>query len=248
MKTKLFAILAAGVALAVAPTAANAQGIPVIDPGNIAQTVKVVQNGVQQIQQLKSQLSELQNIKSMIGKVGENALGSILSGSGLSMGGEGGDDTLTQLKSAVPGILDALPKSSTGASLGINAGQAAQARTSIVAGREFALSAFYKSGNATMDEITARRGVRQAAMRDSLTAGYAMAVYAKGDINKSETVMKSLSTQLAESKDLRTDVQGNSAVALAQLRQMTIQNQLMAQMLEVQSTAAMANDGGASGQ
>jgi conjugal transfer/entry exclusion protein len=225
------------------PTAASAQGVPVIDPGNIAQTVKVVQNGVQQIQQLKSQLSELQNIKSMIGKVGENQLQSILSGSGFSLTGEGSDDTLTQLKSAVPGLLDALPSSETGKSLGITAGSAAKARTSIQAGREFALSSFYKSGNATMDDVTARRGVRQAAMRDSLTAGYAMAVFAKNDINKSETVMKSLSEQLSASKDLRTDVQGNSAVALAQLRQMTIQNQLMAQMLEVQSTAAMADDG-----
>ena len=45
-------ILVASVALAAAmiPASASAQGIPVVDPSNIAQTIKVVQNGVQQVQ------------------------------------------------------------------------------------------------------------------------------------------------------------------------------------------------------
>lgn len=241
MKTKIFAILAAGVAIAAIPTAATAQGIPTYDASNIIQSGKIAVNSFKQLEAQAKQLTSSNLLNKAVG-MGENRLNSILGGVGLNFGASGGDDTFVQLKSSVPGLVDSLYKSEVGKSLGITEAMSQDARTSIMGGRKLALTSFYKSGNATMDEVSVRRGVRQAAMRDSLTAGYAMAVFAKNDINKSETMMKALSEQLSQSKDLRTDVQGNSAVALAQLRQMTIQNQLIAQMLEVQSTAAMADD------
>ena len=69
-------ILVASVALAAAmiPASASAQGIPVVDPSNIAQTIKVVQNGVQQVQQMKAQVEQISEMKNTIGAIGGDLL------------------------------------------------------------------------------------------------------------------------------------------------------------------------------
>lgn len=220
--------------------AAHAQ-IPVVDPANIAQTVKVVQQSVQQVAQLKEQLSQLTAMQKTIGSIGKSAVSGMLKDAGLDFA----DPTkmlTSQFRSAMPGLLDALPTSKIGGTLGIDNLLAGKAKTNIQDGRNFALSTFYKAGEATVDELSQRKGLRQAAMRDAVTSGYAVAVYTKNDIANAEDRLKKLSEKAAESSDLRADVQSNTAVALATLQAVTVQNTLLAQMLEVNSTAAMASD------
>ena len=53
---KMLASLAAVSALGLIAPQAQAGGIPVIDPSNIAQTVKMVENGLKQVQQAKAQV------------------------------------------------------------------------------------------------------------------------------------------------------------------------------------------------
>lgn len=241
MMKKASLATATAIAMIAASTPAYAGGVPVIDPGNIAQTVKVVKNGIQQVQQMKAQLGEITNLKNTLGALGKGKIDGILKMAGLDFTSV--DSTLNTLKGGLPGIVDALPSSNAGKAIGISADLASKAKTSINSGREFALQAFYKKGEATTDEIAQRLGIRQAAMRDSVTAGYAMSLVTKNDLNKTETTMKALTTQVQDSSDLRTDVQSNTAVAFAQLQQLIVQNQLLAQMLEVQSTSSMAMDG-----
>lgn len=227
-----------GMMLFTAP--ASAQGIPVVDPSNIAQTVKVVQNGVQQVQQMKAQVEQMTNMAKTIGQGGPLAIATdIMKKAGLDFLSSD-KSPLAPYRAAMPGLLDALPKTSSGSTLGIASDLAEKAKTNIQSGREFALKAFYKPGDASVDDIAARKGIRDAAMRDSVTSGYAMAVYTKNDLGQTETMMKELSSGVTKATDLRGDVQGNSAIALAQLKQLTVQNQLLSQLLEVQSTSAMA--------
>lgn len=238
MKMKKLACLVATGLLAAASNPAHAGGIPVIDPSNIAQTVKMVQNGAQQLQQAKAQVEQLSNLKDTIGAVGEGEIKSILSRSGLDFSADS-DTLFNQFDQTLPGILDALPNSDVGQKLGVDARSAQEARTSIDAGRRFALSTFYKGENASLDEVTRRQVVREAAMRDSATAGFATAVVTKARLGEVQTTIAALNDQMAKSTDLRTDVQNNSAVNMATLQQLAIQNQLLAQLLEVQSTGNM---------
>lgn len=235
-------ILVASVALAAAmiPASASAQGIPVVDPSNIAQTIKVVQNGVQQVQQMKAQVEQISEMKNTIGAIGEGEIGSILQRAGLNLE-TNGDGLLSEFRQTIPGILDGLPNSNLGRQLNIDAGAAAEARTSIDAGRRFVISTFYGGNNAGIDEVNQRQAIREAALRDSATAGFATAVATKTRLGESEATIKALTEQMSASTDLRTDVQNNTAVGMAQLQQSIIQTQLLAQLLEVQSTGNMAN-------
>jgi len=232
------------VALAVSATFASAapataQGIPVIDPSSIAQTVKVVENGVQQVQQMKAQVEQLTNLKDTIGDIGVGEIGSILERAGLDFSTQQ-DTLLGQFRETVPGIIDGLANSELGRSLNVDGSAAQQARTSINAGRNFALSTFYRGSNSSADDITRRQAVREAALRDSATSGYATAVVTKVRLSESEKTITALNEQMAASTDLRTDVQNNTAVGMAQYQQMVIQTQLLAQLLEVQATGNMA--------
>lgn len=242
MKHLKFLAAAAAAPLAIALAApASAQGIPVVDPGNIAQTVKVVQNGIQQVQQIKQQVTQMTTMAKTIGQNGPLAIAKdVLAKAGLDFANSE-NSPLAPYRAAMPGLLDALPGTEIGGSIGIATGLAQQAKTSITSGREFALKAFYKAGTATTEEIQQRQGIREAAMRDSVTSGYAMAVYTKNDLSQTEGRMKALSDGVQAAQDLRGDVQSNSAIALAQLQQLTVQNTLLAQLLEVQSTSNMAS-------
>jgi hypothetical protein len=239
IKKTLTCLTAAAISLA-APATAHAGGIPVIDPSNIAQSIKAVQNGLQQLQQAKAQVEQLSNLTDTIGAVGEGEISSILERSGLDLSTK--NDTLfSQFNQTLPGILDALPNSSLGKELGVDASSAQQARTSIDAGRRFALSTFYKGENASVDDVTRRQAIREAAMRDSATAGFATAVVTKARLGEAQATIDALTDQMGKSADLRTDVQNNSAVNMATLQQIVIQNQLLAQLLEVQATGNMGN-------
>ena len=239
MKKYIAALALSGASVMAAP--AHAQGIPVVDPSNIAQTIKVVENGVQQVQQMKAQVEQLTNLKDTIGDIGVGEIGSILERAGLNFNAEQ-DNLLGQFRETVPGLIDGLPSSELGRSLGVDAGAAQQARTSIDAGRRFFLTTFYRGSNASLDDVTQRQAVREAALRDSATSGYATAVVTKVRLSESETTIKALNEQMAASTDLRTDVQNNTAVNMAQYQQMIIQTQLLAQLLEVQATGNMATE------
>ena len=229
--------LAVAATLAMA-TPASAQGVPVVDPGNIAQTIKVAKNGIEQIQQLKAQVEQMGELKNTIGAIGEGKIGNILSVAGLDFNQQK-NDLMSQFTKTLPGIIDGLPNSELGKSLGVTAGDAAGARTDIDKARRFTLKTFFNGSNATMDEVMQRQGVREAALRDSASAGFATAVVTKARLGESEATIKALNEQMAASKDLRTDVQSGNAVAMANLQQMVIQNQLLAQLLEVQATGNM---------
>lgn len=241
----LAAVAVAPLAFAMAVPASAQVGLPVTDPGGLVQTVKVVQNGVQQVQQMKAQVEQMTSMAKTIGSNGPLAIATdLMKKAGMDFA-NAENSPLAPYRAAMPGLLDALPNASAGQGLGIASGLAQQAKTNIQAGREFALKAFYKSGDATTTELQQRQGIREAAMRDSVTAGYAMAVYTKnslGDKQKGvEFTMNELSKGVSAANDLRGDVQSNSAIALAQLQQITVQNQMLAQLLEVQATTTMAN-------
>lgn len=242
-------LVSGAIALLMASTVsmpAMAAGIPVIDPGNIAQTMKVVQQGVQQLRTLQQQLEQVKNMQNTLGNAVDvkKFAGDLFKLPGLNF--DGANTPLAGLKGTLPGMLDALPGSQAGASLGLpsitKGDPGSDPRLNITKGREFAIKAFYKNGNASMNEITARTGVRQAALRDSATSGYALAVYAKNDLNNVETTMKELTTRVSTSTDLRSDVAANTAVELAALRQTAVTNQLLAQLLEVNSASAINSD------
>ncbi len=236
-KIIIAALTSAAIAGASAP--ASAQGVPVIDPGNIAQTVKVVKNGIEQVQQMKAQVEQMNQMKNTIGQIGSGEIGSILDRAGLNLKVDS-NDLLGQFRKTLPGILDGLPSSAIGKTLGVSAADAQKARTDIDSGRRFALQTFFSGTNPTMADVEQRTGVREAAMRDSATAGFATAVVTKARLGESEATIKALNEQMTASKDLRTDVQNGNAVAMANLQQLVIQNQILAQMLEVQATGNIA--------
>jgi len=223
-------------------TPAMAAGVPVVDFSSTAQLMKSVQQGVQQLKALQDQLAQVKNIQGTLGDAlnVKKFTGDLFKLPGLSFDGAG--SALAGLKGTLPGMLDALPNSKVGQNLGISSSLASDAKTNIESGRKFAIQAFYKNGNATMNDVTARAGVRQAALRDSATSGYALAVYAKNDLNGVEKTMDALSKKVSASTDLRSDVAANTAVELAALRQTAVTNQLLAQLLEVHSASAINND------
>lgn len=239
MKKVLITALAVSAAFTAAP--AHAGGIPVVDPSNIAQTVKVVKNGVEQVQQMKQQVEQMAEMKNTIGAIGKGEIGNILKRAGLDFAQSEGTGLLKEFRSTIPGVFDALPNSELGKRLGVNASAASEARTSIDKGRRFVIDTFYGGTNAGVDEVDARQALRESALRDSSASGYSTAVATKTRLSESETTVKVLAEQMAASTDLRTDVQNNTAVSMAQYQQMIIQTQLLAQLLEVHATGNMAN-------
>lgn len=245
MKNVKYLIAAAAAPLAFAAAAPAYAQVPTVDPGSIAQTVKVVQNGIQQVQQMKAQVEQMTSMAKTIGQNGPlSMVKDTLSKAGLDFL-DLNNSPLAAYRASMPGLLDALPNAEISKVVGIGADLAKNARTNISSGREFALKAFYKSGEATVEEVQQRQGLREAAARDSVTSGYAMAVYTKNNLadptNGVEKRMQALSEAVSGAQDLRGDVQSNSAIALAQLQQLTVQNTLLAQLLEVSSTSTMAS-------
>lgn len=228
------------VALTSALASPAAAGVPVVDPANIAQTIKVVQGQIQQLRAIQQQVEQATGLANTIGSMGPGQALNILQGAALNYAGE--TSQLSPYMDTLPGILDALPNSNAGGILGISTSDVQNAKINIESGRRFAIDAFYKGGNASMDQVAARAGVRRAAQRDSATAGYALAVFTKNNLGNLETRMNGLSDSVANSADLRSDVQANSAIALANLEQVTVTNQLLSQLLEVTAANTIAND------
>lgn len=219
--------------------AAQAAGIPVIDPAAIAQVTKTVAQGAQQLQAINNTLNEVNKLSTSVGKIGPGMASSILGDVGLDFNRQ--QDPLKLLDGAMPRIIDALPQSQAGRALGVSASVANGAKTSIEGGRRFVNQAFYTK-SVQAGALAQRNQVREAALRDAASSGYALAVVQKNDIANMEVVMKGLAEKVTQATDLRSDISANTAVLMASLKAQTNNNAMLAQLVELEAAQAIAAD------
>lgn len=219
---------------------ANA-AIPVIDPTAIARIREVVSTASQQLAQVRQQVQQVTQMRNTIGQVGRGQLGSILQQSGLQLSG-------------VDGVLRDVQTLGTSSA---NLGQAMQNLTiegenglniptinSISAGRDAAAKIFYYGGEGSMTVGTVRklRERRNIALRETAVTSFGAATSFKSDLQQTQQMADRLSARAADSTDLRTDVQVNTATLLAMYAELQKQTAIQAQLLELDSSRTLAAD------
>lgn len=100
----------------------------------------------------------------------------------------------------------------------------------------------YHSGSGTTKDVEAINAVRSANTRAAATGGMAVAVQGKDYLAKSTEEIKKLSESLKEAKDLRGDVQANTAVLLKLIEVVQVGNAQLAAQTHLNAAQTIASD------
>lgn len=215
--------------------------IPVIDPTAIARIREVVATAGQQLAQVRQQVQQVTQMRNTIGQVGKGQLSSILSQTGINFSGEAGVlrdvQSLGQSTASIGEAVKNMKITGEG-SLAI------PAINSLDAGREAASKIFYYSGSEEMsvDTVKQLRDRRNIALREAAVTSFGAATSFKSDLTDTQQIADKLSAQAAESVDLRTDVQVNTATLLAMYAELQKQTAIQAQLLELDASRTLATD------
>jgi hypothetical protein len=220
------------------PASAN---IPVIDPTAIARIREAVATASKQLAQAREQVQQTTQMRNTIGQIGKGQLSSILQSSGINLGGATGvlRDVQT-LGSTSSNIGNTVKNLTIQGESALNIPKI----DSLTAGRDAASKIFYYGGKAemTMETVKKLRERRNIALRETAVTSFGAATSFKSDLTQTQQIADKLSAQAADSSDLRTDVQVNTATMLAMYAELQKQTAIQAQMLELDSSRTLATD------
>lgn len=217
------------------PNPAGATGVPVIDAASVAEATKNLQQMTEQVKQLNQMLGEVQQIVLSVGKTGLPTLAfqAVLLDSGLSRFAPPVQDlanSLTATAKAVDGVV------SEGRAL---AGKADF--STFGSARQWVNQALTVPADADQTTTSAVRRARNLLAGEAAANAYAMALSARSQLPAASDRATTLANQAAQAKDMRGDVQANTAVMLAMQDEMARIQALMAAVLEVESAARLAD-------
>jgi hypothetical protein len=129
--------------------------------------------------------------------------------------------------------------------LSSNAGQADF--TTFSSTRAWVQSALTVPTNPSLTTTATVRTARSLIAAQAVADGYALALYARQQAPQLAARTQNLAQQVAQATDLRSDVQANTAVALAMHDDMVLIQQLMASLLKLEGASRLANTDPASG-
>jgi hypothetical protein len=238
------------------PQIAVAQGYPVIDSAAVAQAVDNLNAATQQVRELNEMLMQVQSIVQTVGKEGVPTLlfQEALSQSGISQYGPPVQDLLGSAQ-ATWGTVQA----------GYAAGQQTVisfkdvlAQVDKLKGQVNALgakpdfSSFISTQNWVQKELTVAkdanlttvdltRKARGMLAGEAAANAYAIALNTRSQVTEMAARAQALAQQASSANDLRGDMAANTAVMLAMHDEMAEVQALMAAVLEVQSSAHLAD-------
>jgi ATP-dependent helicase/DNAse subunit B len=235
-----------GLILTVMGLAVPAQAqLPVIDASSIAQASQAVQTAQKQYEQLQQMYGTVTGIANTIGKVGNPTLAfqDLLNQSGLSKNAS----PLVDLLNAAQGATNSVNGLST---LYSTISQQAQASgtafvkpdfTSFSSAQNWVNTQLTVPANSNASSLTLARQARSLLASESATNAYAMALTARQQVSSMATTSQTLADNAKNSQDLRGDIAANTAVMLAMHDELAQVQALLAAILEVQSTAHLAD-------
>lgn len=100
----------------------------------------------------------------------------------------------------------------------------------------------YFSGNGTAKDVEAINAVRSANTRSAATGGMAIAVQGKDYLSKTEDQLKKLTEAIKESKDVRGDIQANTAAVLKLIEAIQVGNGQLAAQTHLSAAQAISAD------
>lgn len=226
-------LLAATVLASVAAAPAAHAQVPVIDAGQLAQSVMLVQTAGQQLQQLQQLVQLAQQFRGIVGQVGQ-IVGPFQSGGFASSFGGGGFG-LQGLSSF--GRFDPCQ------TMGICGGaQGALTSMAYGAARSWATNTFFAPTSGSFDAGRQQLAVRQAAGVGAAHDGLAMAITVRQQIARSAERQAALEQAVAGAGDLRGDIQGATAVATALYQQERERTAMLAALLQLSAARQIAAD------
>ena len=232
---------------------ARAAGVPVIDGAAVAEAAKTLQQMTEQVKQLNQMLGEVQQIVETVGKTGLPTLAfqGVLLESGLSRFAPPVQELAGTLKKTVAAV-DGVVKEgrAVGKAFQADANKISADMTKLGAKPDF--SSFASAQQWVKSELSVARDADQTAILTArrarnLLAGeaaanaFAMALSIRGQMPAEADRAANLAGQAAAAKDVRGDLQANTAVMLAMQDEMSRIQALMAAVLEVESAARLAD-------
>jgi hypothetical protein len=211
--------------------AARAQ-VPVIDAGQLAQSVAMLQTAGQHLQQLQQLVQLAQQFRGVVGQAGAIA-GPFQSGGFGSVFGSGGFG-LQGLSSF--GRFDPCQ---TGLCIG---GRGAPTSMAYGTARGWSTDTFFRPTSGSFDDGRQQLAVRQAAGVGAAHDGLAVAISARQQIARSAERQAALEQAVAGARDLRGDVQGATAVASALYQQERERTAMLAALLQLSAARQIASD------
>ncbi|HIJ63193.1 MAG TPA: hypothetical protein HPQ04_10925 [Rhodospirillaceae bacterium] len=218
--------------------AALAAGVPVIDGAAVAEAAKTLQQMTEQVKQLNQMLGEMRQVAETVGKSGQptQAFQGVLLDSGLSRFAPTVQDLAGSLKNTAavgPGVQADTRKIS--ADLGTKPDF-----SSFTSARQWVKSELSVTRDADQTAILTARRARNLLAGEAAANALALALSIRGQMPAAADRAANLAGQAAAAKDVRGDLQANTAVMLAMQDEMARIQALMAAVLEVESAARLA--------
>lgn len=224
-------LTAALVATAFLVTPARAQ-VPVIDAGQLGQSVMLLQTSMQQLQQLQQLVQLAQQFQGIVGQAGQIAGPFQSGGFGSAFGGGGfGLQGMSSFGRFDPCQM--------GMCVG---GRGAPTSMAFGTARTWATDSFFRQTSGSYDDGRQQLAVRQAAGVGAAHDGLAMAITARQQIARSAERQAALEQAVAGAGDLRGDVQGATAVASALYQQERERTAMLAALLQLSAARQIAAD------
>ncbi len=242
--------------LSASPDIARAQGYPVIDSAAVAEAVDNLNAATQQVRELNDMLTQVQSIVQTVGKEG---LPTLLFQEALSQSG------ISQYGPPVKDLLDSAQATWGTVQAGYAAGQQVAnsfkdvlAQADKLKGQVGALgakpdfSSFSATQNWVQKELTVAkdanlttinltRKARSMLAGEAAANAYAIALTTRSQVAAMADRAQKLAQQANSANDLRGDMAANTAVMLAMHDEMAQVQALLAAVLEVQSSARLAD-------
>jgi hypothetical protein len=237
-----------------APGRGRAQGYPVIDAQAIAKAVENVNAVAEQVRALNEMLVQVQSMVATVGKEGVPTLAfqAVLSQSGISRFGPPVRDLIQSVDAT---WTNAQALGDSGRSLGksfrqlLDDADKAKGQTSSSPKPDFSSLAKTQawvrkeltvSPEASLTAIDLTRKARSMLAGEAAADGYAMALAARQQMGTTGDRARTLADQVGGARDMRSDLQANTAVMLAMHDELSQVQALLAAVLEVESAGRLA--------
>lgn len=247
--------LFAGAAVIV-PDVAAAQGYPVIDSAAVAKAVDNLNAATQQVRELNDMLTQVQSIVQTVGKEGLPTLlfQETLSQSGISQYGPPVKDLLDSAQSTWGAVQSGYTAGQQVASSfkdvlaqadklkgQVGASGATPDFSSFSSTQSWVTKELTVAKDANLTTVNLTRKARSMLAGEAAANAYAIALNTRQQVATMADRAQKLAQQASSANDLRGDMAANTAVMLAMHDEMAQVQALLAAVLEVQSSARLAD-------
>lgn len=206
--------------------------VPVVDGAVIGNTAAMRALALKELESLLQMLLVDQRILNAIGQAGQDTVAHLMQSPEWQVFTSGGLHA--------GDFFNLVPNTCAITTCSVDQGNAVI--TSVADARAFLERSFFANRPITEDERINLSDIRQNAARDSAISGLALAMSTNSSLTQASSRMTSLENLTQSAESVRGEIKANTLVQLAQLNEMSRQTALLAGLLEIQATQALAQD------